>query len=104
MGCGCGRDEGRAGKTEVARGGWAEDARRAPATSLVCVVRALVRIRGGEGQHSIPLTPCWSWNLKRSEKLCRFHAERPGETQDIHEGNVPLAPFDSADVISVQVC
>jgi hypothetical protein len=32
MGCGCGRDEGRAGKTEVARGGWAEDARRPPAT------------------------------------------------------------------------
>ncbi len=31
-------DEGRAGKTEVARGGWAEDARRPPATSLVCVV------------------------------------------------------------------
>jgi hypothetical protein len=43
-------------------------------------------------------------NLKRIEELCRFHAERPSEAQDIHEGNVPLTPFDSTDVISVQVC
>jgi hypothetical protein len=38
MGCGCGRDEGQGKKTEVARGGWAEDARRPPATSFVSVV------------------------------------------------------------------
>ena len=45
-----------------------------------------------------------SWNLKRIEELSRFHAERPSEAQDIHEGNVPLTPFDSTDVISVQLC
>jgi len=35
MGCGCHRDKRQGKKTEVARGGWAEDARRPPATSLV---------------------------------------------------------------------
>jgi hypothetical protein len=44
------------------------------------------------------------WNLKRIEELSRFDAERPSEAQDIHEGNVPLTPFDSTDVISMQVC
>jgi len=44
------------------------------------------------------------WNLKRIEELSRFNAERPSESQDIHERNVPLTPFDSTDVISVQVC
>jgi hypothetical protein len=43
------------------------------------------------------------WNLKRIEELSRSDAERPSEAQDVHEGNVPLAPFDSTDVISVQV-
>jgi len=43
-------------------------------------------------------------NLKRIEELSGFHAERPSEAQDIHEGDVPLTPFDSADVISVQLC
>jgi hypothetical protein len=38
MGCGRRRDEGQGEKTEVARGGWAEDARRPPATSSVSVV------------------------------------------------------------------
>lgn len=42
MGCGCRRDEGRGKKTEVARGGWAEDARRPPATSFVSVVIPLL--------------------------------------------------------------
>jgi hypothetical protein len=43
------------------------------------------------------------WNLKRIEELSRFHVERPSEAQDIHEGDVPLTPFNSTDVISVQV-
>jgi hypothetical protein len=38
MGCGCRRDEGQGRKTDVARGGWAEDARLPPATSFVFVV------------------------------------------------------------------
>jgi len=42
MGCGCRRDEGQGEKTEVARGGWAEDARRPPATSFVSVVIPLL--------------------------------------------------------------
>jgi hypothetical protein len=49
MGCACGRDEGQAGKIEVARGGWAEDARRPPATSLVSVVIALLGTWGERG-------------------------------------------------------
>ncbi len=43
-------------------------------------------------------------NLKRIEELSRFHAERPGQAQDTHECNVSLTPFDSTDVISVEVC
>ena len=35
MGCGCGRDRGQGKKTEVARGGWAEDARRVRPRPLV---------------------------------------------------------------------
>ncbi len=49
MGCGCCRDEGLGRKTEVARGGWAEDARRRPATSLVSVLIALVGSWGRVG-------------------------------------------------------
>jgi len=45
-----------------------------------------------------------SWNLKSIEELSRFHAQCPSEAQDIHEGDVPLTPFDSPDVISVQLC
>jgi hypothetical protein len=33
-GCGCSRDEGQGKKIDLARGGWAEDARRPPATVL----------------------------------------------------------------------
>jgi hypothetical protein len=55
MGCGCRRDEGQGKKTEVARGGWAEDARRPSATSFVSVViprliECLVRSRGTWGR------------------------------------------------------
>ena len=46
MGCGCRREEGQGKKAEVARGGWAEDARRPPATSLVWLVIRLVRTWG----------------------------------------------------------
>jgi hypothetical protein len=42
MGCGCRRDEGQGKKTEVARGGWAEDARRPPATGFVSMVIPLL--------------------------------------------------------------
>jgi hypothetical protein len=35
-GCGCSRDEGQGKKIDLARGGWAEDARRPPATLLYC--------------------------------------------------------------------
>ncbi len=59
---------------------------------------------GGEWEHSIPTYDGGAWNLKRIEELSRFDAERPSEAQDIHEGDVPLAPFDSTDIISVQVC
>ncbi len=52
MGCGCCSDEGLGRKAEVARGGWAEDARRRPATSLVSALIALLGT-WGEGQHSI---------------------------------------------------
>ncbi len=38
MGCDCCRDRGQGKKAETAPGGWAEDARRPPATSLVCVM------------------------------------------------------------------
>jgi len=44
MGCGYRREEGQGKKAEVARGGWAEDARRPPATSLVS---ASIRLLGG---------------------------------------------------------
>ncbi len=37
-GCGRRRDEDQGKKREVARGGWAEDARRPPATCFVLVV------------------------------------------------------------------
>ncbi len=47
MGCGCGREEGLGKKTEVARGGWAEDARRPPATSLVSALIPLLRATWG---------------------------------------------------------
>jgi hypothetical protein len=56
------------------------------------------------GAFDTKLRDAGRWNLKRIEQLRRFHAERSGEAQDIHEGNVPLTPFDSTDVISVQVC
>jgi hypothetical protein len=52
----------------------------------------------------ITLRVTGGWTLKRIEELSRFHAERASEAQDIHEGNVPLPPFDSTDVISVEVC
>jgi len=44
MGCGCRRDEGKSKKREVARGGWAEDARCPPATSFVPGVIPLLRV------------------------------------------------------------
>ncbi len=51
MGCGCGREEGLGKKTEVARGGWAEDARRPPAPSLVSALIPLLRATWGRGEH-----------------------------------------------------
>jgi len=53
MGCGCCRDEGLGRKTEVARGGWAEDARRRPATSLVSALIALLGTWGRVGAFAI---------------------------------------------------
>ena len=47
MGCGCHRDRGQGKKTKVARGGWAEDARRPPATSFVS---ALIAFLGSWGR------------------------------------------------------
>ena len=43
MGCGCRKDEGQGKKTDVARGGWAEDARCPPATSFVSALIPLQR-------------------------------------------------------------
>ena len=43
MGCGYRREEGQGKKAEVARGGWAEDARRRPATSFVSALIPLLR-------------------------------------------------------------
>ncbi len=43
MGCGSRKDEGQGKKTDVARGGWAEDARGPPATSFVSALIPLLR-------------------------------------------------------------
>jgi hypothetical protein len=47
MGCDCCRDRGQGEKTEVAPGGWAEDARRPPATSLVSLVMLAMGMAAG---------------------------------------------------------
>ena len=91
-------------KTEVARGGWAEDARRPPATSLVSVVIPLLGAWGRVAAFDTKLRHGGDWNLKRIEELSRLDAECPSEAQDIHEGDVPLTPFDATDIIPVQVC
>src|SRR6266849_2414432 len=64
MGCGCRWDEGQGRKADVARGGWAEDARRRPATSVVSALIARPRL-GGEGQHSILGRPLWRRRKRR---------------------------------------
>ncbi len=63
-----------------------------------------MRNRGRVPAFGTSLRDAGRWNLKRIEELPGFHAESASEAQDIHEGNVPLTPFDSADVVSVQVC
>ena len=74
MGCGCRRDEGQGKKTEVARGGWAEDARRPPATSFIFVV---IPASQGHRQRAFaasePSSPWAGWAVEGSDV---FRAKR----------------------------
>ena len=101
MGCGYCRDEGQGRKADVARGGWAEDARRPPATSLVSALIPLLRATvGGEWEHS---EPAREESGESFEKLGRFDAERVRERDDIQECDVALPSFDLAGVTAMQV-
>ena len=65
MSCGYRREEGHDKKAEVARGGWAEDARRPPATSLVSALIPLLRATWGRGAafETSAAKECWQGHL-----------------------------------------
>ncbi len=99
MGCDCCRDRGQGEKTDVARGGWAEDARRPPATSLVSVVIS----RLGTWGRGAAFETSRGQSGQSFEKLGRFEGERVRQNDDVQECDVALASFESSNVIAMQV-
>ncbi len=94
MGCGYRREEGQGKKAEVARGGWAEDARRPPATSLVS---ASIRLLGGNwgrvGAFGTNLRRWWGLESKKNRTVFQVSRGAPERGARYSRGQCSAHPF-----------
>ena len=109
MGCGYRREQGQGKKAEVARGGWAEDVRRPPATSLVSAsIRLLGRNWGRvgafetSGARYVQSEGAPARRLGHGfEEFGRFDAQRVCQRNDVYDRNIPFAPLDPSNVVAM---